>query len=181
MGKRFTAGQAPKIFLTGPVRIGKSTVIDRALTRLPFTVGGIRTRRVPAVGDRSTYVLEDVMTGMTVEFARGDPDGVTVHVDVFETTGVEAVRRSMEQADLTLLDELGRMELDAKRFQRTVFTVLEGPRGVLGVVKAERNPFLDAVRSAETVEVLEVRRENRDRLVDVVVEKMSGLQRKRLT
>ncbi len=179
MGKRVAAGQAPKILLTGPVQIGKSTVIDRALTRLPLTVGGIRTRRVPAGGDRSTYVLEDVMTGMTVEFARGDAGGVTVDVNVFETTGVEAVRRSMEEAELTLLDELGRMELDAKRFQRTVFTVLEGPRGVLGVVKAERNPFLDAVRRAATVEVFEVRRENRDRLVDVVVERMSGLRRER--
>ncbi len=173
MGEVLAAGPGPKIFLTGPVQAGKSTVIERVLKRVPYTVGGIRTKRIPAGPERSTYRLTDVLSGESVEFARSGPGGTDVYSSVFDTAGVRAIRRAVEGADLVLLDELGRMELRAARFQEQVFAVLRGGRRVLGVVKAEANPFLDAVRAAQGVEVLEVTLDNRDALVDVVVGKIS--------
>ncbi len=174
MPKHFPPGQCPRMFLTGVVQTGKSTVIDRALARLPFSVGGIRTKRIPAGEDRATYILEDVISGVTVKFAESDPSGMKVDTEVFETAGVQAIRRSLEEADLTLLDELGRMEREAGRFQQQVFAALEGHRRVLGVIKAEKNAFLDAVRAFQGIELLEVTRDNRDGLVDTVVEGMMG-------
>ncbi|MCK4546860.1 MAG: DUF2478 domain-containing protein [Candidatus Eisenbacteria sp.] len=158
-----------KIFLTGPVRIGKSTVIRRVLENLPFSVGGIRTQRVDVDPGRRRFVLIDCITGAEFEFARRCPEGMDVDTEVFEKAGVEAIRRAMDGADLVLLDELGRMELGARKFQRAVFEALDSGKPVLGVIKPESNAFLDAVRSHPGVVVLQVSKENRDSLVDVVL------------
>lgn len=163
-----------KIFLTGVVGVGKSTVIDRALEALPFSKGGIRTARLGGGSEEPKYVLTDWMTGARCEMARGRPSGLEVDGAVFETVGARAIRRAVERAELVLLDELGWMEAEAPEFQRQVFAALGSPKRVLGAIRADRNPFLDAVRKHPRVEVLEVTEGNRDALVDTVVGKLTG-------
>ena len=71
------------------------------------------------------------------------------------------------------MDELGGMEAGAEKFQAEVLRVLKGNLPVLGVIKPTANPFLDAIRSLTEVQLITVTRENRDALVDVLVEKIS--------
>jgi nucleoside-triphosphatase len=161
-----------KIFLTGPVQIGKTTVINRVLSRLALRVGGMRTRRIPVDPDGSRFTLTDAMTGKVFEFARRRGPETDVDTGVFENAGAEAIRRALREADIVVLDELGRMELDAREFQRSVFESLDSPKRVLGSLKPEGNPFLDAVRAHPAVEVIQVTGENRDALVDLVLGKL---------
>jgi len=161
-----------KVFLTGPVQIGKSTVIDAALRRLGRTVGGIRTVRVEGPEGGRAFVLVDCMTGERFPLARWTGGRMDVRLETFETGGVRALQRAIGGADLIVLDELGWMEIEAPKFQRHVFAALDSPTRVLGVVRSRENPFLDAVRAHPRVEVLPVTLENRDGLVEVVVQRL---------
>jgi nucleoside-triphosphatase THEP1 len=62
------------------------------------------------------------------------------------------------------MDELGFMELGAPVFRAAVLRALDGEVPVIGVIRLERNPFLDAVRNHPKVAVTEVNESNRDAL-----------------
>ena len=85
----------------------------------------------------------------------------TLWPEVFDREGT-ALLRAEGPFDLLLMDELGRLELRAEAFRAAVLSALDGNVPVLGVVKPESNPFLDAVRAHPRTVVLEVAGENRD-------------------
>ncbi len=159
------------IFLTGPVQIGKSTVLRRFLSANPaLRPGGFATKNVPSAADgsvREVYILPPVWTEADLlpsRVAARCADGVWERrPEVFDEVGT-ALLAAPGPFDLLLMDELGRLELGAAAFRAAVLSALDGPVPVLGVVKPERNPFLDAVRAHPQTLVLEVTAENRDGL-----------------
>lgn len=56
---------------------------------------------------------------------------------------------------ILLLDELGRLEQEATRFQKAVLDALMSPQKTIGVIQKASTPFLDLVRQNECVSVLE--------------------------
>ena len=64
--------------------------------------------------------------------------------------------------DVILMDELGRMELDAHAFRAAVLAVIHSGTPVLGVIKPEHNAFLDEVRAQNGVELFPLTIENRE-------------------
>ena len=70
--------------------------------------------------------------------------------------------RLLEGPGLLLMDELGFLERDARRFQEAVLAALRGDQPVLAAVKNRNDPFLQAVRGAPGVRVLYITRENRE-------------------
>ena len=156
------------LFLTGAVGVGKSTVLRRVLDRIPAHVGGFLTERTNADRRKPRFAFRDLRTGTSVPLARWTAVGLHADESVFVDAGVPALRRARERVELLVMDELGRMELEAPVFQREVLTALNGRTPVLGVLKAERNPFLDRVRAHPAVDVWAVTEENREALVDRV-------------
>ncbi len=59
--------------------------------------------------------------------------------------GVPAIRRALSEADIVVLDELGRFELEVPEFTDAVKDALDALL-VVGVLKDESNWFLDGVR-----------------------------------
>lgn len=73
-----------------------------------------------------------------------------VRPEVFDNLGVELLNQN---GDLIVMDELGRFELEAKKFQKEVFSLLASEKVVIGVIKAESNPFLDKLREREDLTI----------------------------
>ncbi len=157
------------IFLTGPVRVGKSTAINRFLSANPAVrPGGFATKNVPSLrkgAERDVYILPPVWT--EADFlpsrltARAQGGVWTLYPEVFDREGT-ALLAAEGPFDLLLMDELGRLELRAAAFRAAVLAALDGDVPVLGVIKPESNPFLDAVRAHPRTVVLEVTAETRD-------------------
>jgi nucleoside-triphosphatase THEP1 len=87
---------------------------------------------------------------------------LSIHTEVFDEDGVAMLRATNPK--LIIMDELGFMESGARAFQKAVMDTLNGDAPVLGVMRWEGNPFLDAVRAHEKVSVVEVNENNRDDL-----------------
>ena len=165
------------LFLTGEIQVGKSTIVSSVVSRLGVPVSGFRTVSVFRDGGESDVFLIPASGSLSdccsaSLFARRVPGRrPEVREEVFVSCGVPLL--SQCSGGLVLMDELGWMESSSRLFQEAVFqeavfSVLDGPIPVLGVVRDQRLPFLDAVRDHPQVEVVVVTRENRDALRDRV-------------
>lgn len=164
------------IFLTGQIQVGKSTLINKAISAIsPEDIGGFRTVSVFGVipdALAGVYICRGVAEPVCDEahcvgIRRGKGKGSIGFPEVFEKEGVAALT-DISGKRLLLMDELGRMENDAPAFREKVLATLDGDIPVIGVIKPEKNPLLDAIRAHQRVRVIEVDEENRDSLLPVI-------------
>lgn len=168
------------IFLTGDVQVGKSTVIQKTVSALDFSLGGFRSGFGPNRGqpDRRVYLWdaggEPVYDEghVVVRFTGHAPE---VLIDRFNTLGVDTLRRARQrQADLILMDECGRFEGQAAAFQAEIFAALDGTIPVLGVVRQGFHGWLDDLRRHPKVTLLPVTVHNRNVLPDQIAALLRG-------
>ncbi len=151
------------VFLTGPKRVGKSTLIGKVLMLYSGHLGGFRTVRTREfLGNRwSVHLLPgDGSQGPGREnllFLCGEPglDGT----GRFDALGPQAL---LLPGELVLMDELGPHEEEAQAFRRAVWDTLDGNKPVLGVLQHPFSPFLESIARREDVTLLKITPDNRD-------------------
>ena len=159
------------IFLTGPIQIGKSTIIHKAISDMASEkLGGFRsitmkTKLPGAIGEvyllppagYATYTRDNLIG---VRWGQGR---FSAFPQVFEDYGLQLLSANASHR-LIIMDELGVMEQNAPIFRSRILEILNGPVPVLGVVKPKPGLLLDAVRAHPQVHVFEVSENNRDTL-----------------
>ena len=141
------------IFLTGPLQSGKSTAIARYLAGRPEAPGGFRTHWDRAGGHLALELLE---TGETLTVATMEPHGVRADRAAFDAAGERLLSAPAGRRSLLLLERCSPV------FQRAVFTLLDGPTPVLGVLRRhEKSPFWGPVSRRADVRLLPLTVENR--------------------
>ena len=165
------------VFLTGPVQIGKSTLLRASLDALqPQKLGGFRTvsAQPQADGSRPVYLHPACSPDELHESAnrvgiRRPGLGIVSFPAAFETAGLAALEGA-EDCDLVLMDEIGRMERHADAYSARIRTLLDGPVPILGVVQKKADtPLASHIRSHPNVRLLEVSAENRNTLLPEIV------------
>ena len=150
------------LFLTGEPQVGKSTLLHHYLTQQHGTVGGFCT--VWGNASHTTLHLLPYTGGVCCvkNCVAVRENGILLpHSTVFDTLGCALLKAP---CDLLVMDELGYLESDALEFQRAVLAALDGKQPVLGVIKPQHTPFLDAVRAHTSVHIVEVTMDNRETL-----------------
>jgi len=166
------------LFLTGPRRCGKSTMIRACVKPHLAITGGFFVQRIMSEGKchgfrllelsaRTAYELETEKKGETdleeldnVFLAFTQSGRSIINPAVFDTAGKEILERSMAAGKrLIIMDELGRCEAEALMFQDKVLEILAADVPVLGVLKKEGNPFLDGIRRRKDVQILDFEQE----------------------
>jgi nucleoside-triphosphatase len=174
-------GQA--LLLTGRPGVGKTTVIHSVVARLGARAGGFYTEEIRERGQRSGFrlVALDGPTGLLASVHTRSPYRVgkyRVCLDDLERVGVAALRRAVEQVDLSVVvvDEIGKMELTSPAFREAVLAALESPRPVLATVMARPEPWVDAVKARAGVRVVEVTLDNRQAMPGRILDWLHGAQ-----
>jgi nucleoside-triphosphatase len=86
-------------------------------------------------------------------------------LSLLETIGVEAVCEAVRADELTVIDEIGPMEIRSAIFRDVVNEALNSRAPLLGTITARPFPFTDAIKKRRDVTLIEVRRDNREQLV----------------
>lgn len=89
-----------------------------------------------------------------------------VDVDCLDRVGVPAIRRAAEKGHLVVIDEIGKMESFSASFRKAVFQIIEGNNRVLGTIMLNSNPWADAIKQHPEVNLLQVNRANRQRVLE---------------
>jgi len=155
------------LFLTGPKRVGKSTLLRTVLENYAGSIGGFYTRRSEEVfpGRSSVHILSAAMEEKPTEenllFFCGTQDSEAT--GRFEKLGVELLA---VPGNLIVMDELGPHEENATEFRNRVMELLNGDVPVLGVLQQAESPFLREVSQHPKVELVSVTEGNRDALAE---------------
>ena len=75
--------------------------------------------------------------------------------------GVSAIQRALEECDLIILDEIGKMELLSPQFREAVWQAINSNKRVLGTIMLNPNPFCDEIKHHLEVKTLLVTGDNR--------------------
>lgn len=86
-----------------------------------------------------------------------------VDLEAFERLALPELSGA-EEAELVLIDELGKMELASADFRAAVSTVFEGAVAIVATVHVARHPFTDELKKKASVASMRVSRSNRDQL-----------------
>ena len=164
--------------MTGPPRCGKTTVLLKVVSELRrrgLRVGGITTPEVREGGRRVGFRVLDIYTGESGRLAwaglrsRFRVGRYGVDVEDFERVAVPALERAVRECDVVCVDEIGRMELYSRRFEKALAEVLESGK-----------PFVATLHRALVGrygglgELIWVTPENRDHLPRRIVQKVLG-------
>jgi len=159
-----------KVLLTGRPGCGKTTLVKRVVKNLPQRAAGFYTEEIRDRGIRVGFRL------VTLD---GD-EGVLAHVDfatperlgkyrldlsALESVAVNAVRDAVRARQLVVIDEIGPMEIRSAMFRDTINEVLESGLPLLATIFARSLRFTDAIKMRPDVTLIEVRPDNRERLV----------------
>jgi nucleoside-triphosphatase THEP1 len=161
-----------RLFLTGPIGCGKSTLIKNALGPAAVRAGGFVTVRIRA----RSGALEgfDLLPACSLacpgryfeahRFLSFGPDGTRRCDSVFNKEAARLLREAAEEKSFAVLDELGGFELLLPEFSAALDAFLAAGIPCLGVLKAL--PAADELqaRIGLTGEYLRAARQLRERL-----------------
>jgi nucleoside-triphosphatase len=169
-----------KILLTGRPGCGKTTLIKRVVNNLPRRAGGFYTEEIRDGSTRTGFKIV-TLDGEEAVFAHVDfktPDRVGKYgldLSALERIGVGAVRQAIQVRRLLVIDEIGPMEIRSPIFRDALNEALDSELSILATVFARSLPFTDAIKSRPDVTLIEVCRENRERLVSELSDRIREL------
>lgn len=92
-----------------------------------------------------------------------------VDIAAIEDVGIPALRQAARQHDLVIIDEIGKMELFSTNFQQTVSRMIDQGTRILGTIMYTANPWADAIKNHDQVDLLSLTRDNRHQLLEDVM------------
>lgn len=154
------------LLLTGRPGTGKTALIKEVLARTQLTGGGFYTEeiRVGEIRQGFRIITLDGQEAVLAQVRIGGAHRVGkygVDTDRLNRVGVSALRRAVQEADLIVIDEIGKMELLSAQFREAVTQIMSGSKKVLGTIMLNPHPFADEIKSRPEVETITVTRDNR--------------------
>lgn len=172
-----------KLFLTGPIEVGKTHITNGCLAAFTGKLWGFRTYKEEPEGmpGESIVWLSEAAHPEHRWIAASIRDGGENEFwpEVFETRGVDILRKiGPDTEGMVLMDEIGHIESNAPAFQNEVKRVLDLDIPVLGVLRQDSTPFLDELFADRRLTIVDVTTDNRDAL-PAHCRKLLGLKEQR--
>ena len=165
------------IILTGPPRIGKTTLIRAVIAALEDRCAGFYTEEIKEQDERVGFKLH-TMQNKSCVLSHRDIRGhyhvgkYGVDLECVEEIGAWAIKRGIKTGKTIIIDEIGKMEILSRRFRLAVLDALDSKCPVICTMLFKRQPFCDKIRARKDVEILEVTEDNRDKLADIILQKL---------
>lgn len=170
-------GVNQKILLSGRPGCGKTTLVKRLVNHFAQSAGGFYTEEIRDRGTRVGFKIA-TLDGDEVVFAHVEIESSArlgkywLDLPALEAVGVRAVREAVQRGRLVVIDEIGPMEIRSPVFRETVKEALDSKAPLPATIFARSLPFTDMIKSRDDVVVIEVRPDNRERLVSELAEKL---------
>ena len=161
--------------LTGKPGTGKTTVIRQALAGAAVKAGGFYTHEIRSGGNRLGFRIvtldgKEAVLSHVDNRSRYRVGKYGVDISNLDGIAVAAIERALEESDLIVIDEIGKMELLSTRFREAVLKAMDSGRKVLGTIMLAPHPFADEIKRRPEVRVLEVTRSNQQQVLKEITD-----------
>ncbi|HEV2231046.1 MAG TPA: NTPase [Thermoplasmata archaeon] len=173
-----------KIAITGMPGSGKTQTLLRIIQLLEqegVKVGGMVTEPIIERQRRSGFQITDWMTKEHEVFAhegmksRVRSGKYGVNVAALEGLGARSLAEARESADVIVIDEVGKMEVESESFSQSVVDTLDANKSIVMTLhKKSRNPLLQDIRRRDELRLLEVTPVNKNLLAFKIVRLLTG-------
>jgi len=166
------------IFLTGAPSSGKTTVIKKIIDKLPYPANGFYTEEERVEGRRTGFVMHS-LDGKTGYLAHQNIDSLYrirrygVNIQNIEMIAVPSILPTGRS--IIIIDEIGKMECFSLKFKEAALRALDSSNIVIGTITLGGDEFIQNIKKREDIEIIEVTLENRDRLPNVIFEKIKSI------
>src|SRR4030043_640880 len=161
--------------LTGSPGTGKTTVIRQAVASSKAKAGGFYTEEIRSGGTRRGFRIV-ALDGQNAILAHVDSHSryrvskYGVDVQSLDNVGVAAINRAIDENDLIVIDEIGKMELFSPRFREAVLKAIDSGKKVLGTIMLSPYPFADDIKRHPNVRVIELTRANHEEVLREILD-----------
>jgi len=165
------------LLITGAPGSGKTTLIRAVLAELSVRAGGFVTEEIredeERVGFRVSALDGRARTFAHTRTVKGPRVGrYQVDVSAFDAVGVPALEAATREADVIVVDEVGKMELCSPRFVDALEAALASPKPILGTILQAPHPWTDALKRRPRVELYRLTGRNREDLKEALVARL---------
>lgn len=174
------AAEPTKILLTGPPRCGKTTAVMKIVAALrDVDVAGFYTEEIRESGKRKGFrwKLLDGASGTLAHVCIKGPHRVGrygVDIATFDHEVVPALDTGQCDAELFVIDEIGKMECLSPFFARAVTQLFESDRSVLATVALKGPDLIAQVKRDPAIRLIHMTAENRDELTRQITKKLGA-------
>jgi len=160
-----------KIFITGKPKVGKSTLIKELIEELKdkFKIAGFFTPEILKNGKRVGFKVVDVFGKREGTLASCEKRSKVkfgkyfIDLESFENF-LDEIEEEVENAEIVVIDEIGKMELFSKKFVKFLKKVLESDKILLATLhrKLKKNFSKYGI-------IFELTRENKEELKEEIL------------
>jgi nucleoside-triphosphatase THEP1 len=169
------------LLIVGRPASGKTTLmkeLTRSLRHCP--IDGFLTEEFREGEHRVGFWLSPLDGRQVLLAQRGHKSGTrvgpySVNTQVLEDVAVPVIRRGVERAFILFLDELGRMELCSKPFERAVQEAFDRGPCIVATAGVSPLPFLTALKRRRDVELIPLTVANRREVREELLARLSAL------
>ena len=170
--------QLAKILLTGQPGCGKTTAVMKIIDALDTErITGFYTREIRKNNVRRGFRWKR-LDGAEGTLAHVDIKGrfkvgkYGVDVEGFDKNVVPVLDIEKSEADLFVIDEIGKMECFSKKFVAEVRKLFESDKPVLATVAKKGSGLISKVKNYPNVQIFNLNTANREKVVAEILEKL---------
>jgi nucleoside-triphosphatase len=173
-----------KIGITGLPGAGKTQTLLRIIQLLEqegIKVGGMITEPIVERQHRKGFRITNWLTKENEVFAH---EGLKSRVrsgrygenlSALAGLGIKALQEARDTADVIVIDEVGKMEVESEAFTQSVVDTLDANKSIVMTLhKKSRNPLLQDIRRRDELRLLEVTPVNKNLLAFKIVKLLTG-------
>jgi nucleoside-triphosphatase len=79
------------------------------------------------------------------------------------------MQKAIQESQLVVIDEIGKMELFSPAFRDTVWQALASGKRILGTIMLQAHPYADEIKCDPRVKVLQLTRANRQQILQEII------------
>ena len=179
------ARQKPNILVTGLPGVGKTTFIINLAKKLKdFSMAGFYTAEIREAGVRKGFELvsldrrRSILSHVDIksDFRVGR---YGVDVKTFEAF-LDSLGLAQSDADILLIDEIGKMECHSNKFRRLITSLLDSKKPLIATISLRSEAFISEIKRRPDVQVVELTAASRECLATELANSVRSLMESKI-